>query len=131
MRRSEAFVIDTHALLWFFTADARLPSQVRDLLLVAEKGEFEIVIPMIVMAEALAVIERGRSPLAIDNLLARVQGLPTFNVAAFDMDAFREMLNLPKELELHDRAIAATARLYGARLLSRDQALSSVVEVLW
>lgn len=131
MKRSEAFVIDTHALLWFFTADARLSSQVRDLLLVAEKGEFEIVIPTIVMAEALAVIERGRSPLAIYDLLARVQGLPTFGVAAFDRDVFREMLSLPKELELHDRVIAATARLYGAKLLSRDQALSQVVEVVW
>ena len=131
MRRSEVYVIDTQTLLWFFTADAKLSPRVKDLLLVAERGEFEIVIPVVVMAEALAVIEKGRSPLTIDDLLTRVQGVPSFNVAAFDMDVFQEMLSLPKELELHDRAIAATARLFGARVLTRDRALTQVVEAMW
>jgi predicted nucleic acid-binding protein len=38
----------------------------------------------------------------------------------FDADIFAETLRIQKIPEIHDRIIAATARFYGASLLTKD-----------
>ncbi len=131
MTNSDLYVIDTHALLWFFTADRRLSERAKELLLLVETGFCEGVIPMIVMAEAISVIEKGRSPLTVSQLLSRVQRERRFRVAAFDMEVLEEMLRLPTTLELHDRAIAATARVLGGQVITRDPAIAAAVATAW
>jgi predicted nucleic acid-binding protein len=43
------------------------------------------------------------------------------------------MLGLPDQWDIHDRIIAATAKLYGAQLITRDEMLSTsgTVTVVW
>jgi PIN domain nuclease of toxin-antitoxin system len=42
-----------------------------------------------------------------------------------------EVLKLPASLEMHDRIIIATARVYTATLISRDRAIAGVAETVW
>jgi PIN domain nuclease of toxin-antitoxin system len=127
----ELYVIDTHGLLWFLAADKRLSRQAKEAILEAEAGRCDLVISTIVMAEAISVIEKRKLPLTIEQLVQAIERVPSFHIVPFDMQVFGEMLNLPPSLELHDRAIAATARVYGGRVITRDSALQELIDTLW
>ncbi len=90
-----------------------------------------MIVPTIVLAELMTISERKRPDISMTAVLERIDHLPTFSVAPLDLTVIHEMLRLPASLELHDRAIAATARAYGSRLITRDPALAQVVEVVW
>jgi len=66
-------------------------------------------------------------------LLNRIQAGLGYQIVDFDLAVLREMQRLPQELELHDRALAATALLYDAALLSRDRELRKLKlpKVVW
>lgn len=53
------FVADTHALLWYLTADTRLGANAK---IAMQDPKNQIIIPAIVVAEALYIIEHGKSP---------------------------------------------------------------------
>jgi predicted nucleic acid-binding protein len=97
----------------------------------ADNGEAELIVPTIVLAEALHVSERRNPGVTFDQILSFVSAMPAGFVAALDMRVIQETRQLSSSLELHDRIIAATARAYEARLISRDRMLSSLVETVW
>ena len=136
--QSDLYVVDTHALVWFLTQDRKLPTQAKQVLQAAERGERQVIVPTIVLAEGMAIEEKGRTPLPKGRILDWVLTHSALVVADFDLPTVREMNRLAPELELHDRIIAATARLYGAAVITRDEdyvALSRVrageVAVVW
>lgn len=53
------FIADTHPVLWYLTADGRLGGKAKAAL---ENPNPQIVIPAIVVAESLFIIEHGKSP---------------------------------------------------------------------
>lgn len=76
------------------------------------------------------MIERRRVKIAMDELLTTVSQSP-YQLVPFDLATFREMINVRGNLELHDRVIAATALLYGAKVVTRDPELAAVVSTVW
>ena len=52
------YVVDTHTLIWFLEENPRLSSQVKTIL---QDPESELVIPIIVLAEACWIIEHGKT----------------------------------------------------------------------
>jgi len=122
----ESYVVDTHALLWFLSKDRKLGSQAKAIL----ESATEILVPTIVMAEAVTTIEKRRVSLSINELLHAIEDA-AFVVVPFGSDTFRAMLELPSGIELHDRMIAATANMYDAAVLTRDPIFRGVVETVW
>ena len=66
------YVTDTHPLVWSLFASNRLSTRVRDLFQRVELGEHIIVIPAVVIAELIMVVEKGRVSGTMPELL---QGL--------------------------------------------------------
>ena len=126
MTGPQSYVVDTHALLWFLSKDRKLGSRAKGIL----ESATEILVPTIVMAEAVTVIEKRRVALSIDELLHSIEDA-SFVVVPFGADTFRAMLELPSGIELHDRMIAATAGMYDAAVLTRDPIFDGVVETVW
>lgn len=127
----ELYVADTHALLWFLSGDARLSNPAKEAMREAQADGADLVISTIVMAEAMSVIEKRKTAVTIDQLLQAIDRTSAFHIVPFDGRVFREMLKLPPTLELHDRAIAATAQVYGAPIITRDSALQEIVRTIW
>jgi len=125
------YVIDTHALVWFFAADERLSGTVRDLLLGAEENDLVILVPTIVMAEALTIVEKNKVMLTVRALVDAVKETERFTIVPLDLLVFERMLRITPRLELHDRAIAATCQIYGCPLLTKDALLTGVAETIW
>ncbi|MCU0548654.1 MAG: hypothetical protein MUC48_04830 [Leptolyngbya sp. Prado105] len=60
----EVFVIDTHALAWFFAEDSRLSSSIETLLTQAEATTTQILIPTLVLAELTLIAQKQRVPIS-------------------------------------------------------------------
>lgn len=127
----DTYVPDTHAIVWDFLRDARLSQRARGILRRADRGEVALVVPTIVLAEIHRISERRITAVSTDEVLRWMETVPRLMVAPFDSDVFQAMRLQPPELELHDRIIAATARLYGATVISRDRQLGGIVETVW
>lgn len=57
---SSVYVIDTHAFVWHLTSSVRLSSTAARLIEQGENGEHEMVLPTVVLAETIAIIEKRR-----------------------------------------------------------------------
>lgn len=128
----ESFVIDTHALAWYFTSDSRLSSKVEKIILDTEAGINQMIIPIIVLAELLHISDRKRIEINFDYIVKELQNHPNFLIVSLDINIFENMLDL-QSFEIHDRVIAATARYFGYPLLTKDSELrsSKLIETIW
>ena len=118
--RSARFVIDTHVLIWYFTGNKRLSS---DLIMAIDQARQQggsILVPTIVLAEALVVSIKGRVVFDFEQLYTQVLTEPEFRIVGFDADIFDEALRIQRIPEIHDRIIVATARFYDVSLLTKD-----------
>lgn len=127
------FVIDTHALAWFFAEDSRLSPTVDSILVRAEATTAQILIPTLVLAELTLISQKQRVPIAIAVILDAIQETTSFIIVDFDFSVFQTFLELPQTWDLHDRIIAATAKRYSAKLITRDEELrsSNIIETVW
>jgi predicted nucleic acid-binding protein len=127
----ESFVVDAHALAWFISQDAKLGAMATNILRKAEETKAEILVPTVVLAEILYISERKKVSVEIGEVMRRMIAGKGFAIVPFDLMVFEEMIRLPRELEIHDRIIAATSKIYGAKVITRDEELSKVVEAVW
>ncbi|MFN8468285.1 MAG: PIN domain-containing protein [Caldilineaceae bacterium] len=114
------YVLDTHVLIWYFTGNKRLPEDLKNRIDQVRQQGGRLLIPTIVLAEALAVAAKGRVALDFDQLYQAVLAEPEFEIVEFGLGIFDEVLRIKRIPEIHDRIIAATARFYGAYLLTKD-----------
>lgn len=114
------WVLDTHILIWYFTGNKRLPDETRDLIDQARQRGGRLLVPTIVLAEALSVAIKGRLAFDFDALYQLVQDEPEFEIVEFGAAVFNETLRVEGISEIHDRIIVATTRFYGAGLLTLD-----------
>lgn len=52
------YVLDTHALIWYLEGNPRLGQAARD---VIDDADSELVLPIIALAEAVFIVEHGRT----------------------------------------------------------------------
>jgi PIN domain nuclease of toxin-antitoxin system len=123
------YVLDTHVLVWYFTGNARLSSEARDLIDNVRQQGGRLLVPTIVLAEALNIAAKGRVVFDFQQLYQLVRDEPEFEIVEFGLDVFDETLRVSAVPEIHDRIIVATARFFGADLLTKDGVIRSSGEV--
>ena len=110
------YVLDTHALVWYLTDDARLGVNARNVL---DDENNLLIIPVIVLAEARHIANRKRVPLSFNEILRLIATTPRCTV--FPLDIFT-LSYLPNNLDIHDSLILATA-LYCRDFFSDEVAI--------
>jgi PIN domain nuclease of toxin-antitoxin system len=119
-----AYVTDTHALIWHLTADARLSATCREIFEAADRGEAKIWIPGIVLVETVYLAEKARFPDALVTQMLDLVDPPTagYAVAPLDAGVIRSLAAIDRSEvpDMPDRVIAATAVRVGVPLLTRD-----------
>ena len=131
MEARQSFVVDAHALAWFISRDTRLSAKVADILRKGEKAEVEVLVPTIVLAELLYISEKKKVPVRMNEVMGRLAVRKGFAIVPFDLMVLEEMIRLPQELEIHDRIIAATGKIYRAKVMTKDAELSKIVATVW
>lgn len=130
------YVIDTHALVWYLTDNTRLGPAADAVL---SDPASELILPVIALADACWIVERGRTSIpSVSALLAAVDAEPRIALAPLDRATLDSSLTLTTVTEMHDRQIVATALLLAeggdrVALLTRDENIraSGVVTVVW
>lgn len=131
------YVVDTHTLLWFLDNYKKLGASATKIL--ADPNAI-LILPAIVLSEALFIIERGRTPFTITEieLLQAVKHDTRFVVTALDEAVIDKTIQCKAIPEIHDRQIVATALLvqtggYEVAILTRDESIqnSNLVPTIW
>lgn len=129
------FVIDTHPLLWYLTSDQRLGSGAKGIMEKAEHGKVEMILPSIVLVEAIDVISKGRVDYDTDELLGWVDGLSHCKPRSLDLDIiklYKEFSSKGVELDAHDKIIVVTAKLFGdIPVVTKDSQIQEVFATIW
>ena len=126
------YVMDTHVLVWYFTGNRRLGLRFREEIDATRRTGGRLLVPTVVLSEALYIAEKGRVYLDFATMYRLVQQEPEFEVVGYGQEIFEETVRVTAVPEMHDRIIVATARYYGAGVLSNDRIIldSGEVEVL-
>ncbi len=131
------FVTDTHPLLWHILSEGRLSEAAQAVFTEADTGLHQILIPSIVLVEAIYLAEKKRIDMAaLDHLFFMLDLAPdNYGVIPLDIGVVRTLRSIDREKlpEMPDRVIAATAKYLGLTLVTGDSdiAASGAVNVLW
>lgn len=129
MEEPTLYVLDTHVLIWYFIGSNRLRQKLKDRIDSARRRGSRLLVPTIVLSEALDVAEKGRVELDFAGMYRLIREEPEFEIVGFGPDIFEETLRIGEIQEIHDRIIVATARFYGATVLTKDRIIRDSGEV--
>ena len=130
------YVLDTHALIWYLEGNPRLGTAAK---IAMDDVASEMVLPAIALAEALYIVDKGRTSItSASDLLTDVTADARIEVFPLTLEVLRQSLAATRIPEMHDRLIAATAlhlRAEGSKvaILTRDSGLSDAapVPIVW
>jgi PIN domain nuclease of toxin-antitoxin system len=129
-------VLDTHTLVWWATNDSSLSKKAKSVI-ERERAGGEIVVSAISAWEIAMLVERETLAFSMDveNWLAIVQQIPGVRFAPIDVDISTKSVKLPGEFHKDpaDRLIVATARKFGAPLVTKDLKIRAYdhVKTIW
>jgi PIN domain nuclease of toxin-antitoxin system len=129
-------VIDTHTVIWYLNADARLSDRAKQFIDEAGRRGMPVLISSISLVEVLYLCEKGRIPL--DSLARFEEALyrqdSTLRVADLTMAVALAVGRVIRDEvpDMPDRVIAGTALYFGVPVISRDRKIqTSTVETIW
>jgi len=127
------FVTDTHALVWWFIESRKISSKAIEIFDKCESGENVILIPSIVLAEALSIFEKKRIHFDFRRLLKRIEDSENFVIIPLDYPILQKMIDLKDVPELHDKIIVSTAKYLDAPLITKDQIIQNLlyIKTIW
>ena len=129
-------VADTHALVWYLLADARLSARARHAFDDAAASGDTIGVPSICLIEIIYLVDKGRVPsAALDTLVAQLETrtsvlemIPLDQATALSV----RRVERAQVTDMPDRIIAATALRLRLSLISRDRKIRlSGLETIW
>lgn len=125
-------LLDTHALIWWVSADARLPESTAKLI-TQNLTENAVLISAISAWEVAQLVARDRLVLSrpVSDWLDLVQAINGVHFVPIDHRVAVESVSLPGDFHKDpaDRFLVATARLLGATLLSCDDKIRAYAHV--
>jgi PIN domain nuclease of toxin-antitoxin system len=126
------YVFDTHVLIWYFIGSKRLKRKLKEKIEEVRNTGGCLLVPTIVIAEALAIAEKGKVEFDFQGMYQLIKDEPEFEIVGFTPEIMEEVMHTEIP-EIHDRIIVATAKFYRARLLTKDKIIleSGEVEQLW
>ncbi|MGA9350932.1 MAG: PIN domain-containing protein [Anaerolineae bacterium] len=134
MRR---YVADTHSMLWYLSKDRRLSGRARSAFQAAKQDRAQILVPSIVLVEAIFLMQRQRIPEAQVSKLFELSedAEASVCVVPLDMAVAQAVSDFgPAAIpDMPDRIIAATARALNLPLITVDPIIadSKLVKVIW
>jgi PIN domain nuclease of toxin-antitoxin system len=126
------YVIDTHALIWYFEDSPKLSPAARLAFEEIEKGNAFGVVPTIVLAELVHLADNKKTPININETINQLKQADNFGIVSLDLTVI--LLMIPeKAYEIHDRVIVATAKSFDAALITKDEHIrnAGTISCIW
>ena len=132
MKKPESFCIDTHSLVWYFTGQKTLSETAKSLLdQLFFSTEITGFISIIVLLEIFH-LSLKKPQFAYPVFLQHLKRV-NLPIVSLDQTILTHAYSLPKNLDIHDRIIAATALYTKSILITKDRMLHQVkgLHTLW
>ena len=125
------YCFDTHPLVWHFKEEKTLSSKAKEILDSAFAGDCISFLPSITLLEAFDLSLRDKK--FVFPRFAKFLAGAKFIIVPLEEEVLRTSYGLPKKINIHDRAIMATARSTGSQLVTKDKVLRSLfpLETIW
>lgn len=132
-RRPPTYVLDAHTLYWFLHDPIHLSLPATVCLDAISAGEARGLVPAIVVAEIYFLTVKVGRAVPPRELFSALEARTGFSFSALDRRQLELLEDLTAIPEMHDRMIAAEARLHVAIVVSRDPIFrtSGAVPTLW
>ena len=129
-------VIDTHAVIWYYSGAPELSADARRAIDETIMNGNEIAIASITLVEIIYLVEKGRLASAtLDLVLAALDDLSLgLKLVPLDRAVSLALRQIPRALvpDMPDRIITATARRLNLPLVSADRDIqASGVPIIW
>jgi len=130
--RMNEYVSDTMAFILRLES-RKLPGKIKGAFAQAEQGKARIFVPAIVLAELAYLSERGRIDTDLIQADAYFQKYTSTSEMPVNFEIVSTAFSIDDVPELHDRLIAASAKLHRCPLLTNDPDLanSKHVSTIW
>lgn len=127
------YVADTHSLIWYLGAPNRLGPLARHDFADAAAGRARIIVSVIVLAEIVFIVERGRVRADVRDIIRRVRSSPTFEIAPLTLATVLRLYTLTGVPEMHDRLLVEDALPRKAHLITRDRTIAEagIIPTIW
>ncbi len=130
------YILDTHGLIWHLESNLSLGVAARKVL---EDPSSELVLPAIALAEAIFIVEKGRTAIPrVTDLISDVEADPRIEIHPLTREILTESVKLTTIPEIHDRLIVATGVYLqslgeSVQILTKDNEiiLSKLLTVTW
>ncbi len=132
------YIVDTHALIWFLEGNKRLSQPAKTVMVASDS---EMILPLIALAEAIVVIEKGRTTIPdVAQFLAKVYADPRIEIYPLILEIFQRSLTSEgsKIPEMHDRFIVSTGLYlqdlgHTIEILTKDELITDagVLSIIW
>ncbi|MCD6154497.1 MAG: type II toxin-antitoxin system VapC family toxin [Candidatus Verstraetearchaeota archaeon] len=122
------YILDTHVLIWYFIGSKRLKRKLREKIEEVRNIGGRLLVPTIVLVEALAVAEKGKVEFNFHDMYQLIKTESEFEIISFTPEILVEVMRT-KIPEIHDRIIVATAKFYRAGILTKDKIILESGEV--
>ena len=122
------YVLDTHVLIWYFIGSKRLKRKLKEKIEEVRNAGGRLLVSTIVLAEALAIAEKGKVDFDFRDMYQLIKNEPEFEIISFTTEILEEVMHT-KTPEIHDRIIVATANFYRAGIITKDKLIRESREV--
>jgi PIN domain nuclease of toxin-antitoxin system len=123
------YVLDTHVLIWYFIGSHRLHPKLREKIDTIRTQGGRLLVPTIVLAEALDIAEKGRVEFEFNRMYRLIVEEPEFEIIGFGFEIFEEAMKIKGVKEIHDRILVASAKFYEVGVLTKDKIINNSGEV--
>ena len=119
------YVTDTHAFLWYLANSPKLSSKARNIFDLCDQGKVTIIISAIVLLECIDVLDKRKIELKFEEeeIVSKIAQDSNFLFSEINLSLILEVNKLKGLKDLHDRTIIATAKLFNAPLISKDETI--------
>lgn len=94
--------LDTHILIWYFIGSKRLKNDIKEKIDDLRNNGGRLLVPTIVLAEALAIAEKGKVKFDFKKMYGLIKKEPEFEIVSFTPEILEETIttHIP---EIHDK----------------------------
>jgi PIN domain nuclease of toxin-antitoxin system len=110
------YLVDTHVVVWWLTAPRKLSREQNRILAQAERSGEQVGLCATTLMEIATLRIDG-----VEKILKELETGPLFRVLPITIEIALDAANLAVLRDPGDRAIVASARVLGLRLLTRDE----------
>lgn len=125
------YSLDTHSLVWYIRGSGTLSLKARQIVQDIFDGKTGCYISTMAILEAYYISLKYKD-FIFSNFLKTINR-PNIKIISFDRKVLAQSVELPKEIDIHDRIIVATAIVTNTPLVTKDRILrrNFPLETIW